>query len=67
MSNQIPNPFTATMTRMVAPGGPGASVSARGFTFSADADGVVVVPGEVARELESHGFVRAPAAPQAKK
>ena len=54
------NPFTQTMTRMQAPAGAGASVSVRGFTMQADAQGCVEVPADVAAELVAHGFVKAP-------
>ena len=62
------NPFAQSMTRMKAPAGAGQSISVRGFTMEADADGVVLVPGDVANDLMSHGFTKAPAVePEPKK
>lgn len=54
------NPFEQTMERMQLPPGHGTSISARGYTLEADADGCVEVPKDVAQELRSHGLVPAP-------
>ena len=59
------NPFQQTMVRMQVPPGMGSSISVRGFTVDADADGCVDVPKEVVDELAQHGLVRAPKAPAA--
>lgn len=50
------NPFSLTMVRMQIPPGGGSTISARGFTIEADADGCVEVPKDVADELKCHGF-----------
>lgn len=54
MSKQ--NPFAQTMVRMQMPAGAGSSISVRGFTIEADADGCVEVPKEVAEDLKAHGL-----------
>lgn len=60
------NPFTQSMVKMQGPAGGGTSIACRGFTMDLDKDGTVTVPGDVARELESHGFTKAPDAPPKK-
>lgn len=51
------NPFEQTMERMQIPPGCGTSISARGFTLEADADGCVEVPKDVAQDLRAHGLI----------
>lgn len=60
------NPFQQTMVRMQLPAGASRSVSVRGFTVEAEADGCVTVPKDVAAELASHGMTVAPSVPVAK-
>ena len=60
------NPFQQSMVRMQIPAGMGRSISARGFTVEADADGCVTVPKDLAAELANHGLTKAPDAPAKK-
>jgi hypothetical protein len=53
-------PSPQQTVRLQLPPGIGRSVSARGFAFEADVDGVLTVPREVAAELEQH-WAAAPA------
>lgn len=58
------NPFKKQQptVRVQIPSGIGSTISARGLTFEADADGMLTVPRDIADELQSHLTV--PAAPR---
>ncbi len=50
------NPFQQSMVRLQIPAGMGGSISVRGFTLEADADGCVEVPKDLSVELKCHGL-----------
>ncbi len=58
--------FTPTLVRLQLPEGCG-SVSCRGIEVTADADGCIEVPPDVAAELRCHGVVPATAPAKAGK
>jgi hypothetical protein len=63
----VNNPFQQSMVKLQIPAGMGSSISARGFTLDADADGCVEVPVELAAEFKAHGLVPATAVDTAPK
>lgn len=50
------NPFQQSMVKLQLPAGMGGSISARGFTVDADADGCVEVPKDLVPEMKAHGL-----------
>ncbi len=60
------NPFDQQMVKMQLPPGAGDSISTRGFTVQADADHCVMLPKDVAKDMESHGLTPAAEKPAKK-
>ncbi len=63
-----PNQFAPSMTRLWIPPHMAQAVAVGGFEVTADADGWIEVPNNLAPALEEHGLLREkPAAADAKK
>jgi hypothetical protein len=52
------NPFVKTMVKMKMPTDSGGCVHISGFTLTADKDGIIEIPEEFVKAIESHGWTR---------